>query len=70
MFEIKDIIEMEDGSVELDLKYDRDFTDKIKKQYGWKKLTQKRLEWFINKCLMEYIETGQKDLSKLKYPNE
>ena len=43
MFEIKDIIESKDGSVELDLKYDKDFAEKVKKQYGWKKLTKKRL---------------------------
>ena len=60
MFKIKDIIESKDGSVELDFTYDKDFSDKIKQQFGWKKLTQKRLEWFINKSLIEYIDVGSK----------
>ena len=66
MFEIKDIIESKDGSVELDLKYDKDFAEKVKKQYGWKKLTQKRLEWFINNSLLEYIEDNTKLLDAIK----
>ena len=40
--------------------------EKVKKQYGWKKLTQKRLEWFINKSLLEYIEDNTKLLDAIK----
>ena len=56
MFEIKDIIPKNDGSVELEIDYDKDFAVRLKKQYGWSRLTKQRLEWFINKALIEHTK--------------
>ena len=53
MFEIKDIIPNKDGSVELEIDYDKAFATKLKKQYGWNRLTKQRLEWFINKVIVD-----------------
>ena len=56
MFKIIDIVETKNGGVDLEVDYDADFAKKIKKGYGWKRLTKQRLEWFINNALLKYID--------------
>lgn len=56
MFNITDVVSIDDGSVELEINYDDEFVRKIKKTYGWKRLTKQRLEWFVNKCILNYID--------------
>jgi len=62
MFEIKDIIPNEDGTVELEIDYDKNFAVKLKKQYGWDRLTKQRLEWFINKVIIDHTLTIENKL--------
>lgn len=63
MFKIIDIVETKDGGVDLELDYDKKFAEQIKKNYGWKRLTKQRLEWFVNNALIKYID-DKKTLTK------
>ena len=66
MFDIKDIIPKADGTVELEIDYDKSFAEKIKKQYGWNRLTKKRLEWFINKAILDCTLKAKEGMNDAK----
>ena len=66
MFDIKEIIPNKDGTVELEIDYDKAFAEKLKKRYGWNRLTKQRLEWFINKAILDNTLKAQEGLNSEK----
>jgi len=53
--------EQTDGSATLDLHYDKDFEVFLKEKFGWKRVTQKRIEKFINDTLLEMVSKDIKN---------
>tara|TARA_Y100000592_G_C5417758_1_gene291567 strand:- start:308 stop:502 length:195 start_codon:yes stop_codon:yes gene_type:complete len=64
MFKIEEIQKTKDGGVELEIIFDDDFADQVKKGHGWKRLTKARLEWFINNALLKYADEKESTLEK------
>lgn len=52
--------EHKDGSATIDIEYDKIFAYMIKALYGWKRLTQKRLENVIVEALRISIKRDEK----------